>query len=489
MAEAVLGVDLGTTATKVIAVDRSARVLFSTEHDYPLHTTPSGEATHDPLQVLDAAFRALGEAAAWCTSSGVEVTALSLTGAMHTLLALDANGDPLTGSLSWADTRATEQTSLLRGTAEGAALHQATGTPIHPFAPLSKLAWFSRHEPDLARTARWCGLKDFIGLKLTDHLATEHSSASGTGLMDIHRLAWHPDSLTFAGIAETQLPDLLAPTDSHPLTADVPGLPKGLPVIMGGGDGPLANLGVGAVVPGVAALSLGTSGALRVVRDRPGVDDRGRVFCYAIAEGLWVLGGAVSNGGIVAQWAAETFNVDVGDLLDEAATVPVGANGLLSLPYLLAERAPWWDPDPRATLVGLRKEHGRAEITRALVEGVGQQLALVLDAVRSAGARVDTVRVTGGAFRSELWAAVLASALGMKLELADDSEGSGVGAALIAWRALGAIPSLTTAATLIVPTKTIIPDPTAVEHYARTRPLVERVYHALHDLTGELNRH
>jgi gluconokinase len=372
----------------------------------------------------------------------------------------------------------------LRGTAEGAALHQVTGTPIHPFAPLSKLAWFALHEPDLASSARWCGLKDFIGFRLTGRFATEHSSASGTGLMDIHRLAWHPESLAFAGVTAAQLPELLAPTDSAPLTAAIPGLPPGLPVVMGGGDGPLANLGVGAVAPGVAALSLGTSGALRVVRDRPGVDERGRVFCYAIGEGLWVLGGAVSNGGVVAQWAAETFGVDVGALLDEAAGVPVGADGLVALPYLLAERAPWWDPDPRATLVGLRREHGRAEITRALVEGVGQQLALVLDAVRSTEARVDSIRVTGGAFRNDLWATVLASALGMDLELADDSEGSGVGAALIAWRALDVLPSLTAAADLVVPTRTITPDPEAVRHYARTRPLVERVYLALHDLMG-----
>ena len=483
-----LGVDLGTTATKVIAVDRSARVLFSAEHGYPLHTGSSGEATHDPVQVAEAAFLALREVAAWCVSSDVDVVALSLTGAMHTLLAVDGSGAPLTESLSWADNRAVEETALLRGTAEGAALHQVTGTPIHPFAPLSKLAWFSRHSPELARSARWCGLKDFVGMRLTGRLATEHSSGSGTGLMDIHRLAWHPASLEFAGVRAEQLPELLAPTDSLPLTADILGIRPGTPVVMGGGDGPLANLGVGAVVPGVAALSLGTSGALRVVRDRPGVDERGRVFCYAIADGLWVLGGAVSNGGVVAQWAAETFGVEVKALLDEAAGVPVGAGGLLALPYLLAERAPWWDPDPRATLVGLRREHTRAEITRALVEGVGQQMALVLDAVRSTGASVESIRVTGGAFRSELWAVVLASALGMELELADDSEGSGVGAALLGWRALGVLSSLTEAGELVEPVKTIVPDVEAVEYYARARPLVERVYHALQDLNVELAR-
>jgi gluconokinase len=231
----------------------------------------------------------------------------------------------------------------------------------------------------------------------------------------------------------------------------------------------------------VAAVSLGTSGALRVVRSAPAVDEQGRVFCYAVAEGLWVLGGAVSNGGVAAQWAAETFGVDVHDLLEEAAAVPVGAAGVTALPYLLGERAPWWDPDATSAVIGLRREHGRAEITRALVEGVAQQLALVLDAVRSV-ADVHAVRVTGGAFRSDLWATVLASALGLELELADDSEGSGVGAALVGWRALDEIPSLTVAADLVKPVKTITPDPDAVRHYARTRPAVERLYRALRDL-------
>ncbi|MFD1147030.1 gluconokinase [Saccharothrix hoggarensis] len=475
MAEVVLAIDLGTTATKVIAVDRDAGVVTSAEHGYPMRTTPSGEATHDPVEVWGAALRALREVAA----QGHVVRALSLTGALHTLMGLDAAGTPVTPSLSWADNRALEQTARLRGTAEGIALHRATGTPVHTMSPLVKLAWFR----DRGFTAeRWCGLKDFVAWKLTGVLATEHSSASASGLMDLVSLDWHPAALAFAGVRPDQLPELRAPVDSFPLTLAVPGLPAGIPVVLGGGDGPMANLGVGAVLPGVAAVSLGTSGALRVVRDQPAVDERGRVFCYAIAEGLWVLGGAVSNGGVVAQWASEAFGVELGPLLDEAAAVPVGAAGVTALPYLLGERAPWWDADATSAVIGLRREHGRAVITRALVEGVAQQLALVLDAVRSV-ADVHAVRVTGGAFRSDLWATVLASALGLELELADDSEGSGVGAALVGWRALGEIPSLTVAADLVKPVKTIAPDPAAVTHYARARPAIDRLYQALRDLT------
>ncbi|WP_433267384.1 gluconokinase [Actinosynnema sp. CS-041913] len=474
MADVVLAVDLGTTSTKVIAVDRDAGVVASAEHGYPMRTTPSGEATHDPVQVWSAALEALREVGAL----GLRVRALSLTGAMHTLLGLDSAGVPVTPSVSWADNRAVDEVNRLRGTPDGAFLHRRTGTPIHTMSPLVKLAWFTGRG---VTAHTWCGLKDYVTRLLTGHLVTEHSSGSATGLMDLHTLAWHPDALAFAGITPEELPPLHAPTDSFPLTCDIPGIPLGTPVVLGGGDGPMANLGVGAVAPGVAAVSLGTSGALRVVRDRPAVDPLGRVFCYAVADGLWVLGGAVSNGGVVAQWAAETFRTDVETLLAEAALVPAGAAGVIALPYLLGERAPWWDPDARSALIGVRREHGRAEIARALIEGVAQQLALVLDAVRSV-AEVHSVRVTGGAFRSDLWAGVLASALGLDLELAEDSEGSGVGAGLLGWHALGELPDLAAAASLIKPTKTIRPDDAAQRLYAARRPAVERLYQSLHDL-------
>jgi gluconokinase len=463
----VLGVDLGTTATKVVAVDPRGRVVASAERGYPMRTEGT-EATHDPRQVLEAAFDAIRELAS------PDVKALALTGAMHTLVGLE-NGEPTTDSLSWADNRAVEQTERLRGTPEGRALHRATGTPIHTMAPLSKLAWFAEHG---TTAEKWCGLKDFVYSKLTGKLVTEHSSGSGTGLMNIHELRWHSDALEFAQVREDQLPELEAPTAHHPLTADIPGLPKGIPVVAGGGDGPLSNLGVGAVVPGVGAVSLGTSGALRVAQDGPGVDDECRTFCYAIGDGLWVRGGAVSNGGVVAQWASETFNIPVKDLLDQAKEVPLGSEGIVALPYLLGERAPWWDDKATGAFLGLRREHGPAELTRALVEGVCQQLALVLDAVP----HVDSVRVTGGAFRSDLWSGVLSAALGLPLEITEDSEGAGVGAALLAWRALHELPNLTAAADLVVPTKTIMPEPEAVAFYARTRPFVQRAYLALKDL-------
>ena len=466
----VLGVDLGTTATKVVAADAAGRIDGIAERPYPLTTGPHGEATQDADEVLAAARSAIAECA-----RGRNVAALSFSAAMHTLMPLDTDGRPLAPASSWADRRAADIAREWRKP-DGPALelHRATGTPVHPMSPLVKLAWFARTEPDL-RAAHWVGVKDYVLAALTGRLATEHSCASGTGLLNIHTLSWHEPSLELAHIDAGQLPELLAPTGQLTLAAPVGDLPAGLPVVAGGGDGPLANLGTGATVPGMAALSLGTSGALRAIHPAPGVDDRGRVFCYALADGLWAVGGAISNGGVVGSWASDCFGVPVHDLFAEAATADPA--GLVALPYLLGERAPWWDPDLTAVLLGLRRDHGRAAITRALVEGVGQQLALVAAALP--GAELTEIRATGGAFRSPVWGTVVASALNRPLSLTADEGGSGLGAALLAWHALGELHSLSDAATLITPTSTIEPDPDLAARLAAQRPLVERAHESL----------
>ena len=485
-APVVLGIDLGTTATKVVAATADAEVLHRTERGYPLRTEETGEATQDPRQVRDAAVRALTECASWAREHGHEVRGLSFSTAMHTLVGLDSAGEPATPAFNWADTRAADVAVRLRADPSAAELHRATGTPVHTQSVMVKLAWLTGERPELVRgVERWCALKDYVFGAFADGFTTDSSLASGSGLQDVHALDWYGPALEVAGVRAEQLPRILAPTDVLPLTASMAaatGLPSGLPVALGGGDGPLGNLGTGAISPGVAGLSLGTSGALRVVRDRPGVDAGCRTFSYALADGLWVIGGAVSNGAVVGQWAAEAFGVDVADLLDEALAVPPGADGLLALPYLLGERAPWWEAGLTGALVGLRRSHGRAEITRAVVEGVAQQLALVKEAVLDAGAEVRAVRATGGGFRSEVWSAAIAAALGRDLELTDSSGGSGLGAVLLGWRALDELDSLRHAARLVRPERTVHPDPEAAALLARRRPLIHRLHGTLREL-------
>jgi gluconokinase len=490
----VLAVDLGTTATKVLAVDREGVAHAGVERGYPMGGGPHDQAVHDPEQVLLAAITALRDCVSRCMDERRPIAALSFSGAMHTLLALDARFSPLMPALSWADGRAADTARRLRAQDGGRLareLHTATGTPVHPMSPLVKLAWFREHEPELHRSAAWwCGLKDYVLRRFTGQLVMDLSCASATGLLDIHKAGWYGPALALAGIGESRLPELVEPTVPLPLSAHIAasiGVPAGLPVVAGAGDGPLANLGVGAVSPGSAALSLGTSGALRVTRRGPAVDGGGRAFCYALADDLWVVGGAISNGGLVAQWAADTFGEpDINALLSRAAALPPDADTPVALPYLLPERAPYWDPDPRGALLGLRREHGPAEITRALVDGVGHQLAMVRDSVLATGASIDRVLATGGALRGPLWADVLASALDLPLYIPRTASGSALGAGLLGWRALGALYSLSSVEEELRQTaqQPVYPNPEIKRRLARTRGAAEFAYWAMTQYPG-----
>lgn len=488
MRPVVLGVDLGTTATKVVPAEASGAILTSVARSYHTRTSEPGEAVQDPADLVEAALDAVRVCATTCAGLGREVAGLSFSAALHSLLGLGAAGEPVTPVYLWADTRGSEAARRLRADPASAALHRATGTPVHPMSPLVKLRWLAAEERR-GGVARWCAVKDHVLAAFTGRLAADRSTASASGLLDMSTRDWSPEALAAAGLTTGELPELVEPTEVLALSADAArrtGLPVGLPVVAGGGDGPLANLGVGAVTPGAAAVSLGTSGALRVATTRPAVDVDGRTFCYLLADDTWVTGGAVSNGGVVAQWAAELLGVPLQDLLDQAAGVPPASAGLLALPALLGERAPYWDPVPRGTLLGLRREHRREHLVRALLDGVCLRLAMVRDAVVHAGSPVDAVRATGGSLRSPAWTTSLAAAFGGPVQVAEAAGGSGLGAALLGWRALGAFPDLAAVAALLPAGETVVPDPDAVRRLAALRPLADRAHHAVHDIAVEL---
>ncbi|HEU4347628.1 MAG TPA: gluconokinase, partial [Actinoplanes sp.] len=256
--EVVLGVDIGTTSTKVVAYDTSGQARQRHSAGYPLREPHRGHAEQDPQEILAAVLESVRAVTAALDGP---VAGLSFSSAMHTLIGLDAGSRPLTASLSWADSRSREQAERLRASAGGLALHRRTGTPVHPMAPLPKLVWFREQQPEVfAQAATWLGIKDYVVLRMCDALVTDHSLASGSGLMDIHRLDWDPEALQTAGITVDQLPELRPTTHVlpglSPATAEATGLPAGTPVVLGAGDGPLASLGLGAVDPGVAACSV-----------------------------------------------------------------------------------------------------------------------------------------------------------------------------------------------------------------------------------------
>jgi len=464
---AVLGVDLGTSSAKAVAFDTRGVALAAHAVEVPIDAPSPGRAEQDPHRLVAAAAEAI--TAVREQMGGLPLAGIGLSGAMHSLLALDAHGNPLTPAVLFADNRAAVQASALRAMPGAIELARRTGTPIHPMSPLAKLRWFAEEDPAIAARARWwISAKEYLLRRMTGARVVDHSTASATGLFNLATRDWDAHALALAHVGRGQLFDPVVTTTVLPSIAAV-GVPARTPVVAGATDGCLATLGAGAVGEGSGALTIGTSGALRAMVDTPEPDERARLFCYALTEGRWVAGGPISSGGIVLRWARDQLFPGLGPRayarFDElAAAVPPGADGLVCLPYLLGERAPLWDPSLCGAFVGLTIRHGQGHLLRALLEGVAFQLATVLELVDGLRRPLVSLKADGGFTRSPLWPQIVADVLNRPLELPRVTEGACRGAALLALQALGLGDAFALAeATPIV--RVVQPDRQTAEHY------------------------
>lgn len=283
-------------------------------------------------------------------------------------------------------------------------------------------------------------------------LKEEYSIASATGLFNIFDLDWDEKALQAAGITRNQLPELVDPeyqvTGLNPAYAEVMGIPVDTPFIMGASDGTLSNLGVNAIEPGVVAVTIGTSGAVRVVVDHPVIDEKGRVFCYALTKDKWVIGGPVNNGGIVFRWVrdqlfspekvtADLMHADAYDLITKIASeVPAGADGLIFHPYLGGERAPIWDANARGSFFGLTRTHTRAHMARAALEGIVYNLYTVMLALEEVAGKSKEIMATGGFARSALWRQMLADIFESPVTIPQSFESGCLAAVVMAMHSL-----------------------------------------------------
>jgi gluconokinase len=458
----VVGLDLGTTSAKAIAYDVDGRPWGEAGREYPLSSPRPGTAEQDPDEVRDAAVAVLGTAVRRARQAGARVVGVAVSAALHSLLALGADGRPLTPVLTYADTRAAAEAARLRDSGRGLPLYRRTGAPVHPMTPLTKLRWFADHDPGTARAARrWVSLKEYVVAHLTGSFVVDHSVASGTGLFDLRARDWDAEALDYARVERAQLSQPVPTTEVRTLGAEAAaalGLDAGLPLVIGAADGCLANLGSGATSPDVAAVTIATSGAVRVVTAEPRTDPDGRLFCYALTEDRWVVGGAISNGGLALRWYRDHVLPDVAAqaraegadpydrLVELALTAPPGGDGLLFLPFLTGERAPHWDAVPRGVLFGLDLRHGRADLVRAALEGPLLQLRWVLAALEDNGIVPREVRANGGFTRSAAWLQLLADVFARRITVPERGEATCLGAALLGAVALGLVPSLDVAA-------------------------------------------
>jgi gluconokinase len=484
----VIGVDIGTTSTKAVVFDIGGRVKGHDTAFYPLLTPEAGVAEQDPEAIFQAVIAAIGGAVRASGLATDDIKCVGFSTAMHSLIAVDAHGWPLTASITWADTRSAAAAARIIGAFDGHGIYLRTGTPIHPMSPLAKLLWLRTEQPELfGRAARFVGIKEYVFFRLFGCWLVDFSIASATGLFNLQLLDWDAGALAVAGVTAERLSRPVPPTHH---VAGLPssvaaglGLATDTPFVVGANDGVLSNLGVNAIGPGEVAITIGTSGAMRAVVDQPRTDPGGRTFCYYLTENHWVVGGPVNNGGIAFRWvrdelaAAETetarrLGIDPYDVLTRIAErVPPGSEGLIFHPFLTGERAPWWNASMRASFFGLAACHHKEHMVRAVLEGVIYSLFSILPAVEDLIGPTRTMKATGGFARSGLWRQMMADVFNREVVVPESFESSCLGAAIIAMYALGKVDTIGVVAGMVGATHRHLPIAENVAVYAQLTPI------------------
>ena len=474
-----IGIDVGTSSVKGIALDESGSVIATAERGYPVAMPHPGWSEQDPELWWQATEPVLAELGA------AHADGIGLTGQMHGLVALGADDRPLRPAILWNDGRSQPQVDSLEHDVGIEKLVRLSGNrPLAGFtAP--KLSWMADAEPQLHSEIRRIMLpKDYVRLRLTGEIATDVSDASGTLLLDVARRAWSAELCELFGVDPAWLPPL------HESPAVTGQTSDGVPIAAGAGDQAAGALGVGVLdATGPLSLVLGTSGVVFAAQDRYAPDPAGRLhaFCHALPDRWHVMGVILAAGGALAWLDSGIGHGDgIDALLAEAARWPAGCEGLQFAPYLSGERTPHPDADVRGAFIGLGLRHDRGALVRAVLEGVAHALRDGLDLIHAAGPRPACARISGGGARSELWCAILAAMLEMPLQrTASASAGAAYGAALLGGVAGGLFDDAAAAATQTVRvTGEVTPDPALVETYAAQRERFAALYPALAGLKG-----
>lgn len=461
-----IGVDVGTTGVRAIAYTAGGQAVASSDAFYPLETPRYGWAEQSPEQIYDAVEEVITSTVKALEYKLVAVSGIALSTVMHSFIPLDKTYRLLANMVTWADNRSAAVVRRMEGDKACQAFYHRTGCPLHACYPLAKVIWFKENQPDLFAKMEHVGsIKDYIFLKMTDEWVVDKSVASSSGIYNLLTEEWDKEILAYIGISEAQLPKAVSTTYTSKITdqtAERLGLPKGLPIVIGATDGVLVNVGIGAVVPGQLSATIGTSGAIRMLTDKPQTDPKGRTWCYNLTDDVWVAGGAINNGGIILRWmrdrichlhgsAIENLDIDPYDLMSmKASKVPAGSGGLLLMPFFSGERAPYWNSDLRGAFIGLSLNHSRSHMIRATMEGVCYCLKTVLQALKEFE-EVKSIRVSGSFTKSELWLQMLADVLGEPVTLPDNSEGAAYGAAVLGFISDGTLKSIKDTAELIQP--------------------------------------
>lgn len=493
-----LGIDIGTTGAKTVLFTEHGTSVATAFSPWPMSMPQPAWAEQDPEDWWTGTVASIREVLAASVVDPASITGIGLSGQMHGLVLLDAKQEVLRPSIIWCDQRTGEECAWIDRTIGTDRLVAAISNPVLPGFTAPKLVWVRSHEPDIWERARTILLpKDYVRLRLTGEIAIELSDAAGTALFNVAERRWADDLLGDLGIPRAWLPAVCGSTDVvggiTRSVAEATGLREGTPVVGGGADNACAAVGNGVIHQGLGMVSIGSSGVVLAPSREPRVDSGLRVhtFNHSVPD-LWYLMGVTQGAGLSLRWFRDEFGDtertramlegrDAYDLMaDEAAVSPPGSKGVIWLPYMQGERTPHFDPAARAVLFGLSTAHTKADVFRAVLEGVACSLRDCLSIVREQGVTIEQVRLTGGGARSRLWRQIVADVMGVELVITSTDEGPALGAALLAAVGTGIYGTIDEAcAATIAIDETVEPIPDHMALYDRTYEVYRDLYPAL----------
>lgn len=498
MKDYILAHDLGTTGNKATLYDKEGALVSSAFHGYETEYAHAGWAEQNPEDWWQAVCTSTHELLRQTNTRADELAGVAFSGQMMGCVPLDKEARPLRNAIIWADQRSVQQERWVGEHVSPDEVYRITGHRLSASYSLSKILWLRDHQPDIYAAAhKFVHAKDAVVARLTGAFVTDPSDASGMNLYDLEGGTWSERILEAAELDPVKLPELHPSTEGVgevlPEVADEVGVAIGTPVVIGGGDGACAAAGAGVVDEGVAYNYIGASSWIALATNKPIYDPDLTTFTFGhVVPGMFMPTGTMQTAGASYQWArdqichvevqaAETLGLNPYELMSlEAENSPIGANGLLFLPYLLGERSPRWNPRARGAFLGLTMRHTRADMIRAVLEGVTMNLRVILEAFGSQGARIEAMRLIGGGARGRFWNRMMADVYGLPVHrLAVLEEATSMGAALTGGVGVGLYPDFSMIETMNPVTEVIQPDPVAQVAYERILPIFEAAYQSL----------
>jgi len=481
-----IGVDLGTSAVKLLLMDGEGRIQKIVSKEYPLYFPHPGWSEQKPEDWFEQSMAGIRELVSECDKS--QVAGISFGGQMHGLVALDKDDNVIRPAILWNDGRTGEETDYLNQEIGRDKLSGYTANIAFAGFTAPKILWMKKHEPEnFKRICKIMLPKDYLAYCLSGSFCTDVSDASGMLLMDVKNRCWSKEMMEICGITEGQLPKLYESYEVvgtlKPEIAGELGLSAGVKVIAGAGDNAAAAVGTGTVGDGMCNISLGTSGTIFISSKTFGVDQNNALHSFAHSDGHYHLMGCMLSAASCNKWWNEDILKTKDFAAEQANITKLGENQVFYLPYLMGERSPHNNPDARAMFIGMSMDTTREDMTQAVLEGVTFGLRDSLEVAKSLGIKIERTKICGGGAKSPLWKKILANIMDLKVDVLESEEGPALGGAMLAAVGCGEYPDVETIARKVVKVvDTVEPEPELVAKYEEKYQKFKRIYPTVKEL-------